>query len=322
MSALLRIPGIVCRLVLAAVFLAAGWFKSLDPAGFAQEISQYGILGGSLAQGAAYALIPFELALGTALLVNWRPRVTHAVAGGLLLLFIGAIGFALATGKPLEGCGCFGRAIPRTPSQTLAEDALLVAAAALGWLLRGGTPARRTAPAVSRPPGLEPVWKTATVLAMAVLSGAFALASPRLPLDDLVTELAPGVVWNDLGVALAEEDLSKGRWLVVLLALKEEASAASLQRLNALASAGEPVIGLYADDEAAHTEFLFTRGPAFPLYTVSPGDLKRLHRRLPRLFALVEGKVTATWAEPPTAEALHAALEAGQAQRKGNGKGT
>jgi putative oxidoreductase len=302
---LLRLPGIACRLVLAGVFLAAGYFKSLDPEGFGREIAQYGVLGDSLSQAAAYALIPFEVALGVALLLNWRPRLSHAVAGATLLLFIGAISFALATDRPLEGCGCFGRAVPRTPAQTLVEDALLLGAAVVGWLLRGGAPSPA---AVRTRRVVEMRWKAAAVAGTAVLSGAFALASPHLPMDDRVTELRPGVAWDDLGVALAETDLTRGAWLVALLGLKDDASVAALEELNGLAAAGEPVIGLYGEDESAYSEFLFTRAPAFPLYNVSPGDMKRLHRRLPRFFAVSAGRVEATWSTPPTSAALHAAL--------------
>jgi hypothetical protein len=305
MSLLLRLPGVACRLALAAVFLLAGYFKSLDPEGFGREIAQYGVPGDALAQAAAYALIPFEVALGVALLLNWRPRLTHAVAGATLLLFIGAIAFALLTGRPLEGCGCFGRAVPRTPAQTLVEDILLLGAAGVGWLQRGGASRRHAA---SRPD--QGGWKMAAVAASAALSGAFALASPHLPLDDRVTELRPGVAWDDLGVALAEVDLSKGRWLVALMGLKDGTSIAALEDLNRLASSGEPVVGLYGEDESAYSEFLFTRGPAFPLYNVSPGDMKRMHRRLPRFFAVSAGRVEATWSAPPTAVALRSALRA------------
>src|SRR6185503_13541940 len=117
-------------------------------------------------------------------------------------------------------------------------------------------------------------------------SAAFALASPHLPIDDAVTELKPGVSWNDLDVALAEVDLSEGTHLVALLGMKDERSAQALPQLNRLAEEGEPLVGLYGEEESAYNEFLWTRAPAFPLYNVSPSDMRRLHRRLPRFFAV------------------------------------
>jgi hypothetical protein len=285
------------RLIVAGVFLSAGVLKSFDPEGFAVEVSQYGIIGGWAAQVAAYALIPIEIALGVALLLNWRPRVTLAAAAGLLLFFMGAIVFALATGQNLEGCGCFGRAMPRTPQQTLLEDGLLVALAGLAWGVLG----RGAAEARGR-------WKTALVAGTVAASAAFALASPHLPIDDAVTELKPGVSWNDLDVALAEVDLSEGTHLVALLGMKDERSAQALPQLNRLAEEGEPLVGLYGEEESAYNEFLWTRAPAFPLYNVSPSDMRRLHRRLPRFFAVTGGRVAATWDSPPSPESVRAAV--------------
>src|SRR5688572_11319348 len=121
-------------------------------------------------------MIPVEIALGVALALGWRPRITFAATAVMLVMFMGAIGFALATDQPLEGCGCFGRAIPRTPQQTLAEDALFLGLAVLGWVALGGGAPARTALA-------RRTWKAAAVMVSAVVSGAFALASPHLPID-------------------------------------------------------------------------------------------------------------------------------------------
>ena len=115
LSTSLRAAAHVCRYGLALVFLYAGVMKGLDPVGFANEIEGYGLVSGWLASLAAYILIPFELAVGLALLINFRPVPGLIAANGLMVMFIAAIGFALVTDQPLESCGCFGKNSARTP---------------------------------------------------------------------------------------------------------------------------------------------------------------------------------------------------------------
>jgi len=300
----LRLAGHLCRLLLAAVFLTAGLLKALDPEGFAREVSSYGILAGSAATVFAYLLIPVEVAVGSALLVNFRAVSSLGIASALMLLFIGAISFALITDQPLEACGCFGRNMPRTPQQTLAEDVGFLAAGLFGvFALRSGAAAGPVIASASR-------WKAPALAATALASTAFVIASPHLPIDDVATALRPGVTWESLGVALAETDLSKGNHLVVIMGMKEASTAAALPQLNSLAATGRvPLVGLYADDDSAYGQFFWTHGPAFPLYHVSPPDLGRMHRRLPRLFALRSGVVTATWEQMPDEGQIREALQ-------------
>lgn len=292
----LRFVGHLCRLGLAVVFLTAGALKMLDPEGFAREVAQYGILPESVTGLFASILLPIEVAVGAALLLNFRPVLALSLAIGMLVLFIGAIGFALATDQPLEACGCFGRNINRTPSQTLIEDCLFLAAALLGLAgLRGVRTSSR--------------WKGAVLVMVVVASSAFVIASPHLPIDDLATSIHPGARWVELGVGLAEVDLGKEGHLVAIMGMKDDATAAQLPSLNALASAGRfSVVGLHGDEDDAYNEFFWSRGPAFPIYKVTASDLRVMHRRLPRCFAVKDGTVTATWPGVPSAEAAAAAL--------------
>ena len=309
MARLLRLAGHLCRLGLAWVFLLAGVLKALDPEGFVQEVGQYGILPGVLTRAFAYLLIPLEVAAGVALLLNFRPVVSLSVAAVMMLMFIGAVGYAIATDQPVTDCGCFGANMPRTPQETLKEDIGFLAAALFGmFALRGGR--RRGVEPEAAVPLRGLGWKGAAIAGVTLASGAFVIASPHLPLDDFATALKPGVRWESLHVALAEADLGKGRHLVALMGLREPATIESLDRLNRIAAEGKvPVIGLYADDDAAYNEFFWTRGPSFPLYHATSSDLRRLHRRLPRFFTVKEGVVTATWPEPPSNEEIIRALE-------------
>ena len=295
----LRLTGHLCRIGLAAVFLTAGALKMLDPEGFGREVAQYGIVPESLTAVFASLLLPIEVAVGAALLINFRPVLALGMATGMLLLFIGAISFALATDQPLQDCGCFGRNISRTPAQTLVEDCLFVAAALLGLagLWRVQSPAR---------------WKGGVLAMVVIASTAFVIASPHLPIDDLVTSIHPGARWADLGVGLAEVDLGRGGHLVAIMGLKDEATATRLPAMNALASSGRfSVIGLHGDDDEAYNEFFWSRGPAFPIYKITASDLHVMHRRLPRFFCVKDGIVTTTWSEVPSSEAVAAALGTG-----------
>ena len=280
----------IARLVLGVVYLWAGVLKAPDPMGFARDIEQYGIVTGTAATVFAFILIPAEVALGCALLLNFRTRLSLIVASALMVMFIGAISYALATGQPLEGCGCFGSNTPRTPQQTLAEDGLFLALGLAGLVGASVAPKRRS---VARR------WKAALLAATAAGSGAFVIAAPHLPLDDLATKLAPGVAWKDLGVALPEVDLTQGAHLVALLKLDDDATVASMEALNGLAQRLS-LIGLHSDDEAVYNQFFWTHGPAFELHYLASSDMRALHRGLPRVFAVRDGVVTATWSEVPT----------------------
>ncbi|HEY3174285.1 MAG TPA: MauE/DoxX family redox-associated membrane protein [Candidatus Polarisedimenticolia bacterium] len=292
----LRLAGHICRVGLGYIFLASGALKSLDPEGFSGEVAQYGLLSGAFARSFAYLLIPIEVAVGAALLLNFRPALTLSAATALMVVFIGAIGYALATDQPLHGCGCFGRFVVRTPVETLREDLAFLAAGLIGLFALRGVPGRGR-------------FRSTMVAAVALASGAFVIASPHLPLDDVATGVKPGAEWRDLGVALADVDLTRGAYLIALLGMKDEASGAALGTLNKLAESGAvPILGLHGDDDEAYNEFFWSRGPAFPIYKVAPTDMKRMHRKLPRFFAVKDGRVVATWETIPSAGEAQAAL--------------
>jgi hypothetical protein len=278
----------LCRLVLAFVYLASGALKALDPQGFGAEVARYGLLQGTVATVFAYTLIPLELAVGAALLLDYRGFLGFPAGACLMVMFIGAVGFAIATDQPLEGCGCFGRNVHRTPAQTIVEDLGFLAAGLLG-LIAGRRQDRATGPRSPRR------WKAATVTAVLLSSSAFVAASPHLPIDNVATALRPGVTWEELGVTLPDVALSKGTHVVAVMGMTDEASAEALPALNALAADGTSVVGLYDDGEEAYSQFFWNLGPAFPLHYVAPTDLKQLYRRRPRFFALREGVVIATW---------------------------
>lgn len=103
-------PTLVSRAVLGAVFLLAGISKALDMNAFAGEISAYQMAPGALVSPMSIAMPLVEILIGVYLLLGLMQRWSAAAAGALLLIFIAAMGQAMARGLTLD-CGCFGNAL-------------------------------------------------------------------------------------------------------------------------------------------------------------------------------------------------------------------
>ena len=293
MERLRPVIGHLGRLALGLVFLAAGLLKALDPAEFARQIAGYGLVGTGVAAAAAPLLIALETTLGVALLAGFGPRLA-ALAGALLLVaFVVIEAYGIAQGRT-EACGCFGAYVQRTPRQVIQEDLLFIGFALLSlWGLWAWPGARRRA--------------AAAVAGAAILSLTFALASPALPLDPLVTRLAEGRSLDDLGLGQAVPDLAAGRHLVALIDLTDPAAVETAARLNALAAElqGTGLLALTPSTEEEQAAFLWSAGPGFPIRRVDRAALKPLFRRLPRYFLLDSGKVVAVFdGAPPDAKDL------------------
>jgi len=119
---------VLLRLLLGAVFVAAGALKALDPAAFANDVARYGLLPDAAVNVVALALPWVEVLAGALLIIGWWRQTAALVIAAMNVLFLAAVSLALARG--LEVCGCFGAAVARKASAwTLVEDAALLAAA-------------------------------------------------------------------------------------------------------------------------------------------------------------------------------------------------
>ena len=126
---------LLCRVVLAAVFVWSGAAKLLaPPQTFADGVASFRLVPAGFISPLALALPPLEILVGTALFVG-RPRRLGAF-GALSLsgVFLAALTAALARSLPVD-CGCFGPGaawLPLTAVQRvwfdLGRDLLLVAA--------------------------------------------------------------------------------------------------------------------------------------------------------------------------------------------------
>ncbi len=98
--------GLATRLYLAWVFLAACGFKIMAPASFALDVATYDILPLSLVNAMALILPWVELFAGLMLVAGLRVRAASLLIAGMMVVFMVALGMALAKGLDMS-CGCF-----------------------------------------------------------------------------------------------------------------------------------------------------------------------------------------------------------------------
>ena len=272
----------VARVLLGLIFVLAAALKGIDPAEFAHQMSGYGIVGPAVSGLSAPLLIAFEFTLGVALVVGFRPRASALAAIALLVAFVGVEAYGISQGRT-ESCGCFGAYVQRTPQQVILEDLLFIGFGLLSLFgLRTWAGARGRGPLVA-------------VLTGGLLMLGFAIASPSLPLDPLVTSLAIGHNMEDLGLAESVPDLAEGRHLVAIIDVTDEKAAETSARLDEVAAMtnGPDVIALTPATEEERLAFTWTAAPSYDLRNLDRPILKRLYRRLPRLFLVDRGHVQA-----------------------------
>jgi uncharacterized membrane protein YphA (DoxX/SURF4 family) len=131
--------GVLCRLLLGAVWLVAGLLKVPDPAANVRAVRAYRLLPESVVQVVGHGLPILEILLGGCLLLGLVTRVAAVVSAVLLAAFVVGIGSAWARGLSIE-CGCFGggagpsaNAAAAYPWDIARDVGLLLASAWLAW---------------------------------------------------------------------------------------------------------------------------------------------------------------------------------------------
>ena len=92
--------------VLGAIFIAAAWPKIQEPPDFAHMICNYKIIPGSLVNLLGIYLPWLEAITGVALILGVLRRASLLAIGGMLIVFIVALGINLARDHAVD-CGCF-----------------------------------------------------------------------------------------------------------------------------------------------------------------------------------------------------------------------
>ncbi len=99
--------GVVARLVVGGVWLAAGLLKIPDPTENVRAVRAYDLLPESLVPVVGHALPILEILVGICLLSGLLVRANAILSAVLLLAFVIGISSAWARGLSIE-CGCFG----------------------------------------------------------------------------------------------------------------------------------------------------------------------------------------------------------------------
>ncbi len=142
MSAALRVVHWICRLLLAGIFIYAGYVKVQAPLQFSVAIAGYKLVPESLVLPLATYLPWLEIALGALLLSGWKIRYMAIGAAALLLSFTAMLTVTYLRGIEAD-CGCFGFGDRITP-RTIARDLLFILPAL--YLILEKRLGRRTAP--------------------------------------------------------------------------------------------------------------------------------------------------------------------------------
>ena len=109
--------GLVARLTLGGVLLAAGWLKILTPAKSQMAVRAYEVLPISIANFFGLVLPWLEVGIGALLILGIAIRFSAFAGGFFMLLFIAAISQAWARGLSID-CGCFGGGGTVDPGKT------------------------------------------------------------------------------------------------------------------------------------------------------------------------------------------------------------
>lgn len=135
--------GLLARLALGGVMIAAGVPKLLDRTASIQNVLAYELFGYEVSRAIGILLPVAEVALGVLLILGLLTRSAAALTGVLMLVFVAGIVSAWARGLAID-CGCFGTGGPVDPEDTtyvtsIVRDVLFLALAV--WLtVRPRTP--------------------------------------------------------------------------------------------------------------------------------------------------------------------------------------
>ena len=99
--------GLISRLILGGVLIAAGYLKVGTPSKSQMAVRAYEILPVSVANLLGLILPPVEIALGLLIVLGAGTRLAAAMGGFIMIIFIIAISQAWARGLSID-CGCFG----------------------------------------------------------------------------------------------------------------------------------------------------------------------------------------------------------------------
>ena len=120
----------ILRLLTGVLFIISGLIKANDPVGFGIKLEEYFTVFNTefmipLATGLAIFVCVAEIALGIALLLGYKSKLTLWLLL-LMMIFFTFLTFYSAYFNKVTDCGCFGDAIKLTPWQSFSKDIILL----------------------------------------------------------------------------------------------------------------------------------------------------------------------------------------------------
>ena len=97
----------LCRVGLGTMFVYSAWDKIADPGLFATVVVRYELLPEVMVGMFSLTLPMLEMLVGLLFLFTKWLREAALLATGMLVMFLGALTFAIARGLEID-CGCFG----------------------------------------------------------------------------------------------------------------------------------------------------------------------------------------------------------------------
>ncbi len=280
---------VILSIIVGLVLLISGFSKAFGIDLFIRQIRNYQIITNPLLIiFVAWGFITVECCLGAALTLNFQPKISVPAGGFIFLLFIGATGWAWATGVT-DDCGCFGAWIQRTPKEAMVEDIFLFAALMIAWKW-------------NRSFKKWPFYLKEFLIVIAFLAG---LSLPLIagPLLARITTAVTGPAKEGLEPFVlknfSQKDLSVGKHIIFILSTDCSHCRAEMDHLNMIAEDKSlpDVIGLCMNDKKQIDEFKLDFDPAFEIYRIPDDDFWRLlgDGEIPRTILINEGTIIKKW---------------------------
>ena len=118
------------RVLLGILFILSGFVKAEDILGFSYKLNEYWRVFGTdfmepTSLFLAWFISVFEMALGVAMIVGYRMKLTAWPLVLMMVFFTFLTGYSAVTGSVTD-CGCFGDAIKLTPCESFIKDLILM----------------------------------------------------------------------------------------------------------------------------------------------------------------------------------------------------
>lgn len=120
------------RILLAGVFLSAGWAKGSEIQNFAEDLIHYGLFSDATAGVIAMTFPGIELTVGALLLLHRFTDAALFAAGLMSAIFSMVLFWVVLSGIELK-CGCFGDFWEVTPAMGLIRALFLLGLSIILW---------------------------------------------------------------------------------------------------------------------------------------------------------------------------------------------